>query len=348
LDLSLPGYPSNIPLAMAKILVVGGAGYIGSQVVRDLKKNGHNIVVIDNLSTGFRESLPDDVPLILADLCERRQVEQAVAQANVGMGGIDCVFHFAAAIDVEESVQNPDKYHRINVGGTENLLCAMTEHNIKRIIFSSTAAVYGNPKQGFSIAEDSECAPLSPYGETKLRAEQKIQEWAFESPHRSMIVFRYFNAAGASRDGKNGPRNPKSRHLIKNCIDAIHGKMEGVTIFGTDYDTEDGTCIRDFLYVEDIARAHLLGLIQIDGVLKNQILNLGSGKGFSVLQVIRVIEEVFGAKIPLTLGPRRKGDAKTVVADSSKIEKLVGWKSTPGGLQLIAQSLKLWMKNLEK
>jgi UDP-glucose 4-epimerase len=302
---------------MPKILVTGGAGYIGSNTAHVLRRRGHEVVVVDDLSRGHEHNVAG-LPfhrLALsqtAELCDILRSER-----------IDAVMHFAAYIAVGESTQKPELYFSNNVGGSLSLLTAMVEAGVKRLVFSSTAAVYGMPKE-MPIPEDAPFAPVSPYGDSKVMVE-RILAWMDEFRGLRSIVLRYFNACGADPESDLGEEHDPETHLIPLLLRAIV-TGQPITIFGDDYPTPDGTCIRDYIHVVDLAEAHIAALEKLLAAGASQAFNVGTGEGHSVMEVVRAVEEVTGRKVPLATGPRREGDAPALVADSSKLKRALGWK----------------------
>jgi UDP-glucose 4-epimerase len=298
-----------------KLLVTGGAGYIGSIVARQLLGEGHEIVVLDNLEQGHREAIPDRARLIIADLRQREAVESALSE------GFDGVLHFAALALVGESVSHPERYYRTNVGGTLNLLDAMLSADIKRLVFSSTCAVYGQPDE-VPIPEDAQPRPTNAYGASKLAVDGMIGDYC-QAHDIGAVSLRYFNVAGAS--GGLGEDHDPETHLIPNILRAAIGRTDHVDVYGTDYETPDGTAVRDYIHIEDLSTAHLLAL---EGTRagEHQIFNLGNGNGFSVREVIAAAREVTGAEIPERECPRRPGDPPMLVAASDRIRAGLGWE----------------------
>ncbi len=299
------------------ILVVGGAGYIGSHMVKHLLEHGHQCLVLDNLVYGHREAVDERAQFIHADLADKASLEKAF-QAHP----IEAVIHFAAYAYVGESVENPQKYYQNNVVGTLNLLDVMLEHKVNKIVFSSTCATYGNP-QYMPIDEKHPQEPINPYGKTKLMIEQ-----VFEDYHKAYglnyIALRYFNAAGASRDASIGESHTPETHLIPLVLKAIKGDIEHISVFGTDYDTPDGSCIRDYIHIEDLASAHRLALEKIKEY--SGFINLGTGIGTSVKEIIAKAEKVTGKKCPVVYGERRAGDPAKLFADNKKAREVLGWE----------------------
>ncbi len=307
-----------------RVLVTGGAGYIGSVVAAALVASNNEVVVVDNLSKGHRDAVPPGVPLLDVDLLDGERLMAAVAD------GFDAVLHFAALSLVGESVEEPVRYFRTNVGGTLNLLDAMRAGGVRRLVFSSSAAVYGAPVS-IPIVEGDPTVPTNPYGASKLAMDHAI---GFQAKSTSLgaVSLRYFNVAGAA--GGLGERHNPETHLIPLVLAAAAGRRPVVQVFGTDYPTADGTAIRDYIHVEDLARAHLLAL---DATREgfHDIYNLGNGSGYSVLEVIETARRVTGAAIPVELAPRRPGDPPVLVASSERIRAELGWEALKPSLEQI-------------
>jgi len=313
-----------------RILVTGGAGYVGSHTVAALIEAGAEVIVIDDLSTGHRAALPTDVELVSGDLRD----EAAVARAFAG-GAIDAVLHFAARSIVPESLREPLAYLEANVGGAYALLRAVLDRGVGRFVLSSTAAVYGEPSLDL-IGEDAPLSPTNPYGESKLAIERTL-DWLGRAHGLRWAALRYFNAAGASPDGQLGEDHRPETHLVPIVLEAARGKREAVQIYGTDYPTPDGTCVRDYVHVCDLADAHLAAL---DALERHQqlVLNLGCGEGRSVRQIVEMAREVTGQPIPTIDAPRRLGDPPVLVADPSRAERVLGWKATRSDPRTIIES----------
>jgi UDP-glucose 4-epimerase len=314
--------------APMKLLVTGGAGYIGSIVARQLLAAGHEVVVLDNLERGHRQAVPRQARLVVADLREREAVERAVGE------GFDGVLHFAALALVGESVSHPERYYRTNVLGTLNLLEAAISAGVTRLVFSSTCAVYGQPDE-VPIAEDAPPRPANAYGASKLAVDGMIGDFC-QAHGLGGVSLRYFNVAGASGDA--GEDHDPETHLIPNILRAAAGRNPHVDVYGTDYDTPDGTAIRDYIHIEDLSAAHLLAL---EGAREGEhrIFNLGNGSGFSVQEVIAAGREVTGAEIPTREAPRRPGDPPMLVAASQRIRTQLGWEPRKPELeQMIADA----------
>lgn len=301
------------------VLVVGGAGYIGSHTAKTLKKAGHNPVVFDNLSTGHRWAVRWG-PLVEADLADKKAILEAIRDHQ-----IEAVIHFAANAYVGESMQNPAKYFRNNVANMLNLLEAQLESGVKHIVFSSSCTTYGVPER-VPIGEDFPQSAISPYGESKLMGE-KMLKWFGECYGLGWVALRYFNASGADPEGEIGEVHDPETHLIPLVIDAALGKRPPVRIFGTDYPTPDGTAIRDYVHVMDLADAHVRALQYLLEGGESTAFNLGTGHGHSVREVITAVERVGGRKVPAEEAPRRAGDPPALVADPSKARTVLGWEA---------------------
>lgn len=317
---------------MKNVLVVGGAGYIGAHQVRYLLDNGFKVVVFDNLSTGHREFLDSRATFVQGDLLNITNVRKAFSYP------IDAVMHFASFIQMGESVENPLKYYENNIIGVLNLLRVMREKDVKHIIFSSSAGVYGDPSQ-IPITEDENLKPINPYGKTKMMIEHILRDCdhAHGIKHVSL---RYFNAAGAAY-GLGELHEPES-HLIPNILVSVL-KNKSVKLFGNDYPTEDGTCVRDYIHVLDLVRAHHLALELLFTHNESKVYNLGSGQGYSVKQVVQVCEEVTKQKVHVEFCPRRPGDTPSLIASSEKISKELGWKPEFGLKEIISSTWE-WHK----
>lgn len=299
------------------ILVFGGAGYIGSHTVKHLLDNGYSCVVADNLIYGHREAVDHRAEFVHADLADRYSLQQLFDTHK-----IEAVIHFAAFTYVGESVTDPQKYYINNVVGTTNLLNAMLQHGVKKIVFSSTCATYGEP-QYIPMDEKHPQSPINPYGRTKLMIEQIFADYerAYGLKH---IALRYFNAAGCAQDGSIGESHNPETHLIPLVLKAIKGERANIKIFGTDYDTPDGTCLRDYIHVEDLALAHRLALEKLDDY--SGCINLGTGIPTSVKEIISAAENVSGLKCPVEIAPRRAGDPAKLYADNRKAKEILGWQ----------------------
>ena len=302
---------------MPKILVTGGAGYIGSVTAHRLKRAGYEVAILDDLSRGHERNIRG-LPFYKLNLAQTAAVADVLADEHV-----DAVIHFAAHSMVGESVRKPELYFLNNEGGTASLLSAMTQANVKRLVFSSTAAVYGNPST-IPIPEDLPFAPVNPYGESKVAVE-KMLPWMDRGPGLPSIALRYFNACGADPDLDLGEEHDPETHLIPLLIRAVL-TGEPITLFGDDYETPDGTCIRDYIHVTDLAQAHVVAIEKLLAGGKSDVFNVGTGEGRSVLQVMRAVEKVTGQTVPHKIGPRRAGDPPVLVANPHKLKTTLGWK----------------------
>ncbi len=316
-----------------RVLVTGGAGYIGSVTVEALTARGDEVQVVDNLSTGHRAAVDPEIPFHEVDLRETERLTALLREQ-----GAEAVVHFAAASLVGESVSDPAKYMENNVGGTLSLLRAMKEAGTDKLVFSSTAATYGEP-QSIPLREDHPTEPTNPYGLTKRFMEQAMEAYAAAYGMR-FVALRYFNACGATPS--RGEHHDPETHLIPLVLDVALGKRESISIFGTDYDTPDGTCIRDYIHVSDLARAHLLALDWLARGGGPLICNLGNGEGFSVREVIDVCREVTGFAIPAVEAPRREGDPSRLVADATLARERLGWKPERSALREIVTDAWVW------
>lgn len=319
-------------------LVVGGAGYIGSHMVKQLLRSGHEVVTLDDLSTGYRDAVLGG-GFILGSIADRALLDRVFAEHR-----FDAVFHFASFIQVGESVTHPAKYYANNLANSLNLLDAMVRHEINHLVFSSSAAIFGEPRN-IRIDEDHPVAPINPYGATKAMVEQILRDYDRAYGLKS-VSLRYFNACGADPEGELGERHDPETHLIPLALQAVSGRRESLTIYGRDYDTPDGTCIRDYVHVCDLCDAHLLALEYLQDGAASNAFNLGNGDGFSVQQVIDTVSIVTGKKVPVIDGPRRPGDPARLVADSGKANKTLGWKPRYSDLDVIVSHAWAWEKSL--
>ena len=320
------------------ILVLGGAGYIGSHTALELVKAGNEVVIADNLVTGYRKAIPEGAKFYEGDLRDSDFLDNLFHQEK-----IDAVIHFAAYSLVGESVTNPLKYYDNNLYGTKVLLEAMVKNNVGKIVFSSTAATYGEP-ENIPILESDRTCPTNPYGETKL-AMEKMFKWTAEAHGLRYVSLRYFNACGADESGEIGEAHTPESHLIPLILQVPNGKRETISIYGTDYDTPDGTCIRDYIHVTDLAQAHILAVKYLANGGKSDIFNLGNGVGYSVREVIETARKVTGHPIPATEISRRAGDPARLVASSEKAKSVLGWKPVHDSLEEIIASAWNWHKN---
>jgi UDP-glucose 4-epimerase len=325
--------------AMKKqLLVTGGAGYIGSHTVKQLGEAGYDIVVYDNLSTGITTNLIYG-KLVLGDLANRKDLEEVFANHH-----FDAVLHFAASISVPDSIVQPLAYYSNNTANTLNLLHCCQKFAVNKLIFSSTAAVYGQPEAN-PITEETVPQPLNPYGSSKLMSERLIRDYAVASDLR-YVILRYFNVAGAEVSGKLGQSGKKAAHLIKVACDAALGRRPDVSIFGTDFDTPDGTGIRDYIHVDDLARAHVDALTYLENKGTSQILNCGYGQGYSVREVIEKVKEISGVDFTVIEADRRAGDPACVVSAADRITKTLNWQPRYNDLDLIVRTALAWEQKL--
>ncbi|MCL2030641.1 MAG: UDP-glucose 4-epimerase GalE [Oscillospiraceae bacterium] len=304
---------------MSRILVTGGAGYIGSHTVCALIGGGAEVAIVDNLETGHEWALHPEARFYRGDIRDAAFLDGVLSEERAG-----AVVHFAANSLVAESMENPLKYYHNNVEGTRSLLGAMVRHGVESLVFSSTAAVYGEPER-VPILESDRTGPSNPYGETKLAMERMIA-WAARAHGLRYASLRYFNAAGAHPDGHIGEAHTPETHLIPLALQAAAGRREALQIYGTDYDTRDGTCIRDYLHITDLAQAHLLALEYLLGGGESDVFNLGNGVGFTVREVITAAEKAAGRPIPAVPAPRRPGDPERLVASGEKARRVLGWE----------------------
>ncbi len=322
-----------------RLLVTGGAGYVGSHVVRQLREAGHAVVVYDNLSTGHRWAV-GDAELVVADLADRGRLEAVLATG----GGFDAVLHFAAHIWVAESVADPVKYYANNAASALGLFELCARRGVPRVVFSSTAAVYGEPTE-MPISEATPLAPINPYGASKMMAERMLMDIA-RALGLGYVILRYFNVAGADPLARIGEATPDNTHLIKVACEAALGQRPGLRINGTDYPTPDGTCIRDYIHVEDLAAAHLDALRHLCAGGASTVLNCGYGHGSSVREVLDTVRRVTGVDLPLSEGPRRPGDPPVLVADASRIRDVLGWRPRYDDLEIIVRTAWAWEQRL--
>jgi UDP-glucose 4-epimerase len=316
-----------------RVLVTGGGGYIGSVAVERLVASGHQVTVLDDFSRGHRGAVPPDTAVVPVDLRDTKLVADAVDQSRA-----DAIMHFAALTIVPESVQNPGDYYATNLIGGLNLLEAARASDVPRFVFSSTAAVYGEP-ESIPVRESDPKAPINPYGESKWMMEQMLSAYSrrYGINH---AIFRYFNVAGATAE--RGEDHHPETHLIPVALDVLRGRRDTFTVFGTDYDTVDGTAIRDYVHVIDLVDAHIAAVEHLDTPLG--AMNLGTASGFSVKQVVEAVERVTGRALPVEYGPRREGDPATLVADSSRARELLGWRSPNSTLDSMIQSAWDWQQ----
>lgn len=318
------------------VLVVGGAGYIGSHTVYELKRANHNVIVFDNLSTGHREFVPKGVSFYEGDITNKEHLTKVFDQET-----IDAVMHFAAKIVVPESVEKPLDYYYNNVEGVRVLLEVMKEHNVKKFIFSSTAAVYGEAN---GVCRESDLpAPINPYGETKLAVE-KMVKWAANAYDMTFVIFRYFNVAGADDTLEIGYKVKKPTHLIPIANEAALGIRDHLDIYGHDYETKDGTCIRDYVHVNDLARAHVLGVEYLNKGGDSKTMNLGSNQGYSILEVVKTLESI--SPVKYQFAKRRAGDPAILIASNDQAKKILGWEPKRSLADMIQSDLAFHKKFL--
>ena len=318
-----------------RLLVLGGAGYIGSHTAVELLDRGHEVVIADNLITGYKQAVPKEAVFYKGDIRDYNFLNNLLKTEK-----IDAVIHFAAFSLVGESVTNPLKYYENNLYGTKVLLQAMIDNNVDKIVFSSTAATYGEP-ENIPILESDRTCPTNPYGETKL-AMEKMMKWSANAYQLRYVSLRYFNACGAHKSGKLGEAHNPESHLIPLVLQVPNGKRESVSIYGTDYDTPDGTCIRDYIHVTDLAEAHILAVEYLMKGGESNVFNLGNGVGYSVREVIETARKVTGHPIPAVEIPRRAGDPARLVASGEKAKTVLGWEPKITSLEDIIRSAWVW------
>lgn len=317
-----------------KILVAGGAGYIGSHTVKELLKDGFEVIIFDNFSTGRKELIIGG-EVVFGDLMDKKSIKKAFESNNIG-----AVLHFASLIQVGESFIDPQKYYVHNLTSSLKLLETMLEYGVKNFIFSSSAAVYGIP-QKVPIPESHPLHPFNPYGQTKFFVEMILQDYE-RAYGLNFISLRYFNAAGADPEGKLGEMHDPETHLIPNILLFLLGEKERFELYGTDLETPDGTAIRDYIHVTDLARAHVLALKKILYSPSSEFINLGANKGYSVLEVIKKTEEITGRKVAYEAKPRRKGDVPVLLASKEKAEQILGWKLQCSSIETIIETAWNW------
>src|SRR2546429_2738598 len=321
------------------VLVTGGAGYIGSHMVLALAEAGESVVVIDNLSTGFSAFLPEGVPLFIGDAGDENLVEGVIAQHRV-----ESIIHFAGSVVVPDSMRDPLGYYRNNTMTTQSLLKAAVKGGVNRFIFSSSATVYGNPDQ-MPVPETAPTRPMSPYGSSKLMTEIMLHDVA-TAHDMNYVVLRYFNVAGADPQARIGLATVGATHLLKIAVEAATGQRAKIDVFGTDYPTSDGSCVRDFVHVTDLAQAHRAALLYLRGGGASTTLNCGYGRGYSVLQTIEAVRRVSGRNFAVSYAPRRPGDIMTMVADTRRIHATLDWTPQYDNLETIAAHALAWEEKL--
>lgn len=320
------------------ILVLGGAGYIGSHTVYELIDAGRDVVVADNLQTGFRAAVHPKARFYELDIRDRAALDALFEREQIGG-----VIHFAASSQVGESMSDPLKYYDNNLHGTMVLLASMVAHGVDKIVFSSTAATYGEPER-VPILETDQTVPTNCYGETKLSME-RMMSWTSRAHGLRYVALRYFNACGAHVSGQIGEAHDPETHLIPLILQVPNGQREKISVFGSDYPTKDGTCIRDYIHVTDLAQAHILALDYLLNGGENNVFNLGNGVGFTVNEVIEVARKVTGHPIPAVVSPRRAGDPAQLIASSVKAKSVLGWKPRFDDLETIVSSAWNWHKS---
>jgi UDP-glucose 4-epimerase len=319
------------------ILVTGGAGYIGSHMVLALKDAGQDVVVLDNLSTGSSTSIPDGVPLVVGDMGDAVLVAQTIKTHNV-----EAIIHFAAKIVVPESVAHPLDYYENNTAKSRTLIDTALKNGVKKIIFSSTAAVYGEPTT-IPVTEETPQIPVNPYGRSKLMTEWMLHDAAHAHGLR-FVVLRYFNVAGADPQGRAGQSTPNATHLIKVACETVVGKRDKMMVFGTDYPTPDGTCIRDYIHVSDLVGAHLTALTHLNAGGDSGTFNCGYGTGYSVQDIVQTMKKVSSTDFQVDYAPRRAGDPAVIVADSTRIKQVLNWSPRYNNIELILSHALAWEK----
>lgn len=319
---------------MSKILVAGGAGYIGSHMVAALAESGFEVLTLDNLCSGYRDAV------IAGEFIEGDLADLPFLETIFMRHSFDCVMHFSAHLDVGESVRDPSKYYRNNVANTQNLLDVMVKHGVNAFIFSSTAAIFGEPRY-VPIDETHPQAPVNPYGRSKLMVEQVLEDYDRAYGLKS-VALRYFNAAGADPKGRLGESHNPETHLIPLILQVASGKRERITVYGSNYDTPDGTCIRDYVHVNDLCEAHRLALNWLLGGGRSRRYNLGNGDGYSVLQVIEAVKKVTGKSIPIDYGERREGDPTRLVANPTRARTELSWQPRYADLETIIEHAWRW------
>ncbi len=320
---------------MSKILITGGHGYIGSHAAYAFLEAGHDVAVVDDFSAGVKSDLPDQVRFYQGDIGDQNFVGQVLEQEQ-----IEAVLHFAGSIIVPESVLDPARYYRNNVEGSLHLIVSCVEHGVRKFVFSSTAAVYGMPENGMAVENGVPC-PINPYGWSKLMVEQILADMS-RAHDLTYAALRYFNVAGADPQGRVGQNTPQATHLIKVACETAAGKRDGMEIFGTDYDTKDGTCLRDYIHVSDLADAHLAIFEHLEQSGENVVFNCGNGRGYSVREVIAAVEKAAGRKINAMPAPRRAGDPARLIADPSLMHDRTDWRARITDIDDIVASALAW------
>jgi UDP-glucose 4-epimerase len=323
------------------VLVTGGAGYIGSHMVLALTDAGQDVVVLDNLSTGFTWAIAPQAKLVEGDIGDEALVENLIKTHK-----IDAVVHFAGSIVVPDSVVDPLGYYLNNTVKSRALMAAVVKAGVRKFIFSSTAAVYGNPETQ-PVFESAKPAPISPYGTSKLMTELMLQD-SHLAYGLNYVALRYFNVAGADPKGRSGQSTPRATHLIKVACQTVLGQRPSMDVFGTDYDTPDGTCLRDYIHVSDLIGAHMDALAHLNKGGASGIFNCGYGEGYSVLEVIKAVEKAYGGPVNHKLVPRRPGDPAAIIAGADRVRDILGWKPKHADLDFIVASALAWERHLER
>ena len=323
------------------VLVTGGAGYIGSHMVLALRDAGRDVVVVDNLATGFRSAIPASVPFVEADIADVGAMRGAIASH-----GVTAIIHFAGSVVVPDSVADPLGYYLNNTVKSRTLLEVAVETGIKALIFSSTAAVYGMA-ESCPVSEEAALAPMSPYGASKLMTETMLRDTsaAHGLPYAAL---RYFNVAGADPEGRAGQCTAKATHLLKVACEAATGLRDGLSVFGSDYDTADGTCVRDYIHVADLARAHALALDHLEAGGENLVMNCGYGEGYSVLEVVEAVKRISGHDFAVAMEDRRPGDPAAIIADATRLKETLGWAPEHADLDEIVSHALAWQRLLDE
>lgn len=323
------------------VLVTGGAGYIGSHMVWALLDQGEELVVVDRLSNGVRNSIPQDIPFYQVDIADKDAIAKIISDHN-----IDAIIHFAGSISVADSIENPLEYYRNNTMNSQNLIEVALDQGVEHMVFSSTAAVYGTPLKTDPVIEETPLHPQSPYGHSKMMTERILTDTSAANESFNFAALRYFNVAGADPKGRTGQTTQGALSLIKVACETAAGKREHIQIYGTDYDTPDGTCIRDFIHVTDLVQAHISALYQLRHKSKSMIANCGYGKGFSVLDVLKTVSQVAGKELNIQTASRRPGDIVSITANNNRIKTLTDWHEQHDDLEQIIQSAYSWEQGL--
>lgn len=325
------------------IMITGGAGYIGSHMMWALLDRGETPVIVDRLSSGFRWAIPSEVPFYQVDIADRDTIAKIIKEHK-----IDAIVHFAGSISVPESIANPLAYYKNNTINSQSLIQTALDCGVEAMVFSSTAAVYGTPTSTKPVKEDNALRPQSPYGHSKLMTERMLQDTSNAHDVFNYSALRYFNVAGADPKGRTGQSTKGAMSLIKVACETAAGKRDHIEVFGTDYNTPDGTCIRDFIHVTDLVNAHLAALDKLRGEGGSMVANCGYGKGFSVMDVLRTVVQVAGKEFDIRGAPRREGDIVSITADNSRIKSLTDWDAKHDDLEEIVKSSYDWEDRLSK